>query len=71
LEHFYSKATFVRKLKKSLDGGEPGHLLRKLHVYRMQQQAKGHVLDLAQQTILENCTKVFEHLIRAAAHGIR
>ena len=57
LEHFCSKAYIVGKLEKSLDMGEPTFHAEKTVRYRLQQQTKVHVLALATQTTLENCTK--------------
>ena len=50
VEHPY----IVRKLEKSLDIGEPTFHAEK--TARYQQQTKVHVLALAPQTTLENCT---------------
>ena len=53
VEHPY----IVGKLEKSLDMGEPTLPCRENSCYRLQQQTiKVHVLALAPQTTLENCT---------------
>ena len=53
VEHPY----IVRKSEKFLDKGELTFLAEKTACYQLQQQTKVHVLALAQQTTLENCTK--------------
>ena len=47
----------VRKLKKSLDMGEPTFHAEKTTCYQLQQQTNLHVLALARQTTFENCIK--------------
>ena len=53
VEHPY----VVRKLEKFLDIGEPTLHAKKTTCYQLQQQTRVHVLALAWQTTLENCTK--------------
>ena len=47
----------VRKSEKSLDMGEPTFHAENTAYYQFQQQTKVHVLDLATQTTLKDCTK--------------
>ena len=69
LEHFVLKLKhpyIVGKSEKSLDIGEPTFHAEKTACYRLHQQTKVHVLALALQTTLENCTKS----TRAVLHRI-